>query len=184
MDEQPTPLRVETLVEQFASTLYRVAVRLTGRTTDAEDLVQETFLVAHRKLHQLRDPELALAWLIRILRSRRARLNRRFPRVALVPLEEIAAADPSSPEGGEQIDSQQLLKLLDQLPDEYREPLVLFYFEELKYRDIAEALALPIGTVMSRLARAKAYLRSKLAPREEAASSRTFGPKGDSDGTP
>ena len=53
---------------------------------------------------------------------------------------------------------------LDELEEGFRTPLILFYFEEFSYRDIAEQMDLPIGTVMSRLARAKAYLRAKLSP--------------------
>jgi RNA polymerase sigma-70 factor (ECF subfamily) len=57
-----------------------------------------------------------------------------------------------------------LQQTLDELEEGFRTPLILFYFEEFSYRDIAEQMELPIGTVMSRLARAKAYLRAKLCP--------------------
>jgi RNA polymerase sigma-70 factor (ECF subfamily) len=62
------------------------------------------------------------------------------------------------------IDNEQLQRALDELPELFRTPVILFYFEEFSYRDIAEQMDLPIGTVMSRLARAKATLRQKLFP--------------------
>src|SRR5215213_560014 len=70
------------------------------------------------------------------------------------------AEDETTPE----IDPARLQKALDELDEGFRTPIILFYFEEFSYRDIAEQMDLPIGTVMSRLARAKAYLRAKLAP--------------------
>ena len=74
---------------------------------------------------------------------------------------ELAAAEPSAPPA---VDSATLQAALDELDETFRTPLILFYFEEFSYRDIAEQMDLPIGTVMSRLARAKSYLRAKLAP--------------------
>jgi RNA polymerase sigma-70 factor (ECF subfamily) len=63
-----------------------------------------------------------------------------------------------------EIDPAKLQQALNELDESFRTPIILFYFEEFSYRDIAEQMELPIGTVMSRLARAKAYLRSRLAP--------------------
>ena len=60
------------------------------------------------------------------------------------------------------VDSAQLQKALDELPELFRSPVILFYFEEFSYRDIAEQMEVPLGTVMSRLARAKAFLRLRL----------------------
>ena len=63
-----------------------------------------------------------------------------------------------------EIEPQRLQEVLNELPEEFRTPLILFYFEEFSYRDIAEQMEVPLGTVMSRLARAKAHLRSRLIP--------------------
>ena len=67
------------------------------------------------------------------------------------------------------VDSVQLQSALDQLPESFRTPIVLFYFEDFTYREIAEQMQVPIGTVMSRLARAKEHLRIKLGDSAEAA---------------
>lgn len=66
------------------------------------------------------------------------------------------------------IDPEQLQQALNELPEVYRTPIILFYFEDFGYREIAEQMDLPIGTVMSRLARAKGHLRSRLLPGGEA----------------
>jgi len=155
------PTQIDELVHEFADRLFRIAYRLTNRADAAEDLVQETFLDAHRNLCQLRSHESAFAWLVSILRRRRVKWLKGVLRSATVPLPEsdLAADVPAPPSV---IDQEELAFALEQLPDEFREPLVLFYFDEMKYREIAEALETPIGTVMSRLARAKSMLRAVL----------------------
>jgi RNA polymerase sigma-70 factor (ECF subfamily) len=62
------------------------------------------------------------------------------------------------------VDPEQVQRALSQLPEDFRTPLILYYFEDFSYRDIAEQMDLPMGTVMSRLARAKAHLRARLIP--------------------
>jgi DNA-directed RNA polymerase specialized sigma24 family protein len=76
-----------------------------------------------------------------------------------IPLEEIPAEDIAD----DSIDREELQTALGELPDEYRLVVLMFYFEELSYKEIAEQLEIPIGTVMSRLSRAKGHLRARLA---------------------
>ena len=154
-------LSFEELVKRHAEGLYRVAYRLTGRTDVAEDLVQESFLDAFRAMGQLRSSDSAFAWLVSILRRRRVKWLKANARMTTSPFPEVELSGPISDPPSE-VDAEELARALDRLPDEFREPLVLFYFEDLKYREIAEALEAPIGTVMSRLARGKAALRALL----------------------
>ena len=84
---------------------------------------------------------------------------RKRPAPTLSPEAIAAAAAPTATP--EPFDRDRLLALLDRMPDDFREPLLLFYFEDFKYREIADILGVPIGTVMSRLARGKAYLRER-----------------------
>jgi len=159
-----SPLTVQRLVDEHYVALYRYAYRLTGSSADAEDLTQDTFCKAQLALDQLRNPERAKPWLFSILRNaylHRIRADRQQPCVSLNgvgDLEELVS--DSLPE----IDLDQLQLALNELPEVYRTPIILFYFEDFGYRDIAEQMDLPIGTVMSRLARAKAFLRSRLLP--------------------
>lgn len=153
---------VERLVEEHYAALYRYAYRLSGSTADAEDLTQETFCTAQVKLRQLRDPARARQWLFSILRNaylHRARARRQAPCVSLDGLAEVPEPlpDPLPP-----VEPERLQQALNELPEGFRTPLIMFYFEEFSYRDIAEQMDLPLGTVMSRLARAKAHLRGRL----------------------
>jgi RNA polymerase sigma-70 factor (ECF subfamily) len=168
MDHDGTVPDIRVLVDRHLDVLYRFACRLTGHTSDAEDLVQETFLIAHQKLHQLHNSGNALPWLFKVLRScwskRCQQRSREVPIAETVPVEEISSASVDPIDLPDAMDSARLLAVLDEMPDEFREPLLLFYFQEFRYREIAEIVDCPIGTVMSRLARGKAYLRNRLAP--------------------
>ena len=154
------------LVLAHHAAVYRYACRLCGSPTDAEDLTQQTFLIAQQKLHQLREPERACAWLLAVVRScflKSVRKPRPTP-AADIDLLVNEVADNESPV--DPIDREELAAALDDLPDEFRLVLLMFYFEELSYHQIAEQLDIPIGTVMSRLSRAKEHLRRRLAPED------------------
>jgi RNA polymerase sigma-70 factor (ECF subfamily) len=153
---------VERLVDAHYRSLYRYAFRLTGSEADAEDLTQDTFASAQMQLRQLRDPARARGWLFSILRNaylhrlRAARLRRH------VPLDHVGDLPEAEPPPLPEVEPDRLQRALDELPESFRSPLILFYFEDFSYRDIAAQMDLPIGTVMSRLARGKAYLRARL----------------------
>lgn len=156
------PLGVRDLIDAHYEALYRYAYRLAGNASDAEDLTQDTFGKAISRLGQLRDPERAKSWLFRILRNGYLHRIRDDRRRKLVPLEAVGDLAERAPETPPEVDSAALQVALNDLDETFRTPLILFYFEDFSYRDIAEQMDLPIGTVMSRLARAKAYLKSKL----------------------
>ena len=159
-----SPLTVQRLVEDYYGSLYRYAFRLTGSSADAEDLTQETFCKAQLSFGQLREPARAKPWLFKILRTsflHRVRADKQHPCISLEGVGDLSAPVPESlPD----IDPEQLQQALNELPEVYRTPIILFYFEEFSYRDVAEQMDLPIGTVMSRLARAKSFLRARLLP--------------------
>ena len=112
----------------------------------------------------LREPDRAKAWLFRILRNLYLHKVRDEKRHRVVPLDAVGDLPGRETEEPPEINAAKLQQALDELDEGFRTPLILFYFEEFSYRDIAEQMELPIGTVMSRLARAKAYLRAKLCP--------------------
>jgi RNA polymerase sigma-70 factor (ECF subfamily) len=154
---------VQRLVDEHYVALYRYAYRLSGSAADAEDLTQEAFCKAQLNFAQLRDSNRAKPWLFSILRNaylHRARSRKQEACVSLDDLGEIAEVPTPLPE----IDPEQLQQALNELAEVFRTPIILYYFEDFTYRDIAEQMDLPLGTVMSRLARAKAYLRSRLRP--------------------
>ena len=153
------------LVRQFAETyygdVYRYAYRLAGTAAEAEDLTQQTFLMALQRVHQLRDPSRAKAWLFAVLRSCFLKGCRKRVPTAAVNLELDIGLIPEEISDLE-VDSERLQNALNELPDDFRLVLVMFYFDQSSYKEIASELGIAKGTVMSRLARAKRQLRYKL----------------------
>jgi len=153
--------------------LYRAALRLTGQATDAEDLVQETCLRAFRALDQLKHLPAAKAWVFAILRSTFLRLVERGPaRARLVSLEAIEDSLLASSEAlrdtyesflpTRETQMQELRHAMLKLPLPYREAVILAHIAGFSYREMAEILDIPVGTVMSRLFRGRRKLRTYL----------------------
>src|SRR5581483_6158089 len=136
-----TKAKVHKLVEAHYAALYRFAYRLSGQQAEAEDLTQETFCQAQAKLGQLRDWERARAWLFTILR------NAFLHRVRAGKVENAVALDSVGdvPERGSEplaeVDPAQLQQALNELPEVFRTPVILFYFEDFSYREIADHMA-------------------------------------------
>jgi len=151
------------LIAAHHASLYRYAYRLTGVAADAEDLSQQTFLIAQQKLHQLREAERAAGWLFAILRSCYLKWRRkRFPLTSTGADLEMGEV-PQPVVELQAVDSEELQQVLGELHEDLRLILLMFYFEELTYKQIADELDVPIGTVMSRLSRAKQKLRERLS---------------------
>jgi RNA polymerase sigma-70 factor (ECF subfamily) len=165
--DRPT-VDVAQLVAEHHQAVYRYAYRLTGSIQDAEDLAQQVFLVAQRKLGQLRKLDSARKWLFVILRHCFLRDRQRRRPVLAVDLRLNIDSVPADPPG-EEIDRDRLQRALNELPEAFRLVLVMFYFEDCSYREMAERLDVPIGTVMSRLARAKGRFRAILFEAERPA---------------
>jgi RNA polymerase sigma-70 factor (ECF subfamily) len=138
--------------------LLRVARRLSANAWTAEDLVQDCLLLAWRNFHQLQPGTNARAWLFRILFNvfyGEGRRLRRTPEV--VPLSaEVRIVAPSSDR------AMQISQALDSLPVDHRTVLLLGVVEGFTCSEMAEILGIPIGTVMSRLSRARQSMRKKL----------------------
>jgi RNA polymerase sigma-70 factor, ECF subfamily len=149
--------------------LYRAAVRLTGKVPDAEDLVQETCLRAFQALSQLRHPGAAKVWVFSILRSVFLRqVTRRSARVDLVDLDRAvlsgATRNPLDEPGSAPRETllQEVRQATLNLPVPYREAIILAHIGGFSYREMAQILEVPLGTVMSRLFRARGMLRAAL----------------------
>lgn len=155
------------LIDAHYQSLYRYAFRLSGSAADAEDLTQEAFGKALTRLDQLREPDRVRGWLFRILRNAYLHRVRDEKRHRVIPLDAVGDVPETGPEEMPDIDPARLQVALNELDEAFRTPIVLYYFEDFSYRDIADQMDLPIGTVMSRLARGKAYLRARLVSTEE-----------------
>lgn len=167
MNNQRSAQALMSLVEEHHEMLYRYAYRLSGSAVDADDLTQQTYLVAQSKLDQLRDKTKGGGWLCAILRNLFLKERRESQKLTLVPLDETSTSEEEQPKDDGEITPELLQESLNELPEEFRTPIILFYFENLSYRQIAEAMGIPLGTVMSRLARGKEQLRSQLKLRQQ-----------------
>jgi RNA polymerase sigma-70 factor (ECF subfamily) len=161
-------LDFEQVVSQHYVMLYRFALSLSGNETEACDLTQQTFYAWATKGHQLRDPSKLRSWLLTTLHREflgARRHENRFPHV------EVGAVahelPPVAPQMIDQMDAHTLLSKLVEVDEVYRVPLSLFYFEDMSYKEIADALDVPAGTVMSRIARGKEQLRRLMAVRAD-----------------
>jgi RNA polymerase sigma-70 factor, ECF subfamily len=160
--------RFETQVLPHLDAAYRFARWLARSPDDADDVVQEAMLRAYRGFDALRGSDVK-AWLLTIVRNCHSTALTQQQRRAHVPLPEehdaqdghaLIALTPDPESASICRDAEQTLeRLLAGLPDDYRAVLVLREIEEMRYREIAEITSLPIGTVMSRLARARSALR-------------------------
>lgn len=163
--EQKAKLRMQVFEADalvFTDQLYRVALRLCREKTKAEDLVQETFLQAWRSFERFELGTNLRAWLYKIMFNVYYSGQRR-DRLRLMPVEETIAEtlayDPPTPQ---KLTEQEVLDALEQLPRDFQIPIVLADVEELSYREIADVMEIPIGTVMSRLHRGRKMLRTGL----------------------
>jgi len=141
--------------------LYRFALSLTREPCDASDLTQQTFLLWASKGHQLREQSKVKTWLFTSLYREFLRGERQRGRES--GSEEQLSDVESLPVAANHLDGDAVVRALLELEEVYRAPLSLFYLQEHSYKEIAETLNLPVGTVMSRISRGKARLREQLA---------------------
>jgi RNA polymerase sigma-70 factor (ECF subfamily) len=158
----------ERMVADHVTVVYRTAVRLAGRTFDAEDLAQDTFLRAWRSRHTFQLETNAKAWLLRILHNvsvDRFRARRRMvPTVSELDTSGSAFTLPDTPESlvlaG--VMEGEVFEALRSLPERFRICLILADLHGLSHAEIAKGLGVPLGTVMSRLFRARQRLQRSL----------------------
>ena len=166
-EKQAAGLSFESLVEEYYRGLYQFALSLAGAEAEASDLTQQTFLVWAKKGHQLRDASKAKTWLFTTLHREFLKTRRRQSRF---PHQELDASEHElptvAPSMVDQLDAREVVEALAQVNELYQAPVALFYLEDLSYKEIAEALAVPIGTVQSRIARGKAQLQQLLLSKE------------------
>lgn len=170
-DQNLSAATFEDLAVPLFDQLYNFACWLTRDASEAEDLVQETYAKALRGFSTFQAGTNFRAWIFRILRN--SFLNSRTGLKIVVPLgededNELVSADPT-PEGIllAKMDQRTVREALEDLPIHFREVLLLCEVEEMSYEEIAQTVGIPIGTVMSRLSRARKALRGKLVARFE-----------------
>lgn len=157
---------------EFLDSLYRYALVLTRQPTDAEDLVQETYVRALEAYGRLRADSNIKAWLFTILRNlwfNELRKRRSGPQFAEPDgdhsvVDQLKSRESDVQEMMEKSESALMVReAISKLPSEFQEVLILREFEDFSYQEIASVLDCPAGTVMSRLGRARGKLRASLA---------------------
>lgn len=153
----------ELLVHEWYDRLYRFALSLTRNREDALDLTQQTFIRWAEKGQQLRDRQRVKSWLFTVLYREFVdgwRSNKHFENQPADDVLKFVPAETTSPDVS--ADAKLAMDALWQLEETFRAPLTLFYLKDHSYREIAEILEVPIGTVMSRLARGRKHLRERI----------------------
>jgi RNA polymerase sigma-70 factor (ECF subfamily) len=157
-------LDLEGIVGRFYAPLYRFALSLTKSETEAADLTQQTFLILAQRSHQIRDVAKVKCWLFTTLRREFLRIVRahiNHPNLEFQP--DIHDSPSLSEDTLRVLDAKTVVEALAAVEPTYRTAVELFYLSELSYKEIAEALDVPIGTVMSRLSRGKEQLKAILS---------------------
>ncbi len=157
------PTDFEKAVVGELAVLYRVARRMGASPEESEDLVQTTMVKAFRKWHQF-DGRFLRSWLVRILRNERmAGLRTRKPEVDWEEVtEDSVVEEPFWGTVETNMEAERILAALDGLPEPYRTMVQLCDVEQMSYEEAAVAMEIPIGTVRSRLFRARIELRKRL----------------------
>lgn len=145
--------------------LYRVAMWLVRNQTEAEDIVQETFAQALQSFHRYEPGTNCKAWLTTILYHLNSKRKRKLGQMQLIgdAEEMLAETLQHEPSIVQHITDKEILTALKNMPQNFREVVILADVEEFAYREIAQILGVPIGTVMSRLHRGRKILRGELA---------------------
>ncbi|MDF1737860.1 MAG: sigma-70 family RNA polymerase sigma factor [Verrucomicrobiales bacterium] len=156
------PALVKKFVDEHYANLYRFALCLARDEAEAADLTQQTYFLLSTRGGQIREMQKAKSWLFTTLRRefyRQRQLSGRFLSIDDDDAPDWETHDAPDDEVFRAADAAIVMEALSTVREVFREPLVLFYLDELSYREIAEILEVPIGTVMSRLSRGKAELR-------------------------
>jgi len=152
------------LVDGFYADVYRFALSLARNPDDACDLTQQVYANTAGRIHQLRDRTKAKSWLFTALYREFLKSKAREKRQPLAEEEEIAKLEAPADGGEQMVSHAELRDALLRLEEPHRVILTLFYMDQISYKEIAAILDIPIGTVMSRLARAKDALRALINP--------------------
>jgi len=166
-DERAAAFEAEAL--PHTDRLFRLAMWLERNRAEAEDLVQETLMQALQSFDRYTPGTNCRAWLVTILHHVRSNRRRARGRLSLVPDvdDRIAAITAFVPPIPEKLTDDDLLAALRSIPEQYQQVIVLCDVEEMTYKEISQALDIPLGTVMSRLHRGRALLRAQLAHEEQ-----------------
>ncbi|HEV2246307.1 MAG TPA: RNA polymerase sigma factor [Terriglobia bacterium] len=153
----------EDIVDRYYRPLYQFALSLTHCPADACDLAQQTFLTWSTKGNQLRDASKVRSWLFTTLHRAFLQTKRHQTRFPHYGLDEVDLELPELPPLTDaRLDALEVLDALQQIDEVFRAPVALFYLQDCPYKEIAQILDIPLGTVKSRIARGISHLQAVL----------------------
>jgi RNA polymerase sigma-70 factor (ECF subfamily) len=172
--DNSSDLNFDDIVSAYYQPLYRFGYSLAKNEHEASDLAQQTFFIFAEKGDSLRDASKVKSWLFTTLYREFLKRKRKASRMDHYEPEMLEAAGGTvEPHIRRSTDANLAVEALEEVDEVYREPLSLFYLKDLSYKEIAEVLEVPIGTIMSRLSRGKAQLR-EVFKRKEAETADSF----------
>ena len=173
MDDS-TNLSFDEIVSAYYQPLYRFGYSFAKNEHEAGDLAQQTFFIYAEKGSALRDKSKVKSWLFTTLYREFLRRKRKDSRMDSYEPEMLEVVGGTvEPHIRRSMDANLAVEALEEVDDVYRQPLALFYLKDLSYKEIADILDVPIGTIMSRLSRGKAQLRD-IFKRKEAETADTI----------
>jgi RNA polymerase sigma-70 factor (ECF subfamily) len=164
MNEPISAEEFETAALPHLNDLFRTARHVIGDGAQAEDLVQETYLQAWKSFHRFEAGTNCRAWLFKILFHVISHHRRKWYKWSRTAAEDdtLEQTLPYEPPIPQQLTDEDVLSAFERIPSQYREVVLLADVEEFSYKEVAETLNIPLGTVMSRLSRGRKLLREQL----------------------
>ena len=159
----PTEYPFDQVIEQFYAPLYRFAFSLAKNSHEAADLTQQTFFIYAEKYEKIRDTQKTKSWLFTTLYREFLRIIRKKKPIYYDEPEVLEQANTSvPPQAVRSLEAHEAMEKLNEIDEIYRTPLSLFYLSNNSYKEISKILDVPIGTIMSRIARGKGILKQLL----------------------
>lgn len=160
--EEKQPLTMDEIIEKYADMVYRIGFAAVKKEEDANDVFQEVFLRLTANLHKLESEEHVKAWLIRVTSNCAKKHFASYWNRNVSFMTDLEMGEPGVCDDYEAVEGNPVTQAVQELPEKYRIPIHLFYYEQLSVQEIAQVLDMKESTVKSHLFRGRDLLKTKL----------------------